>query len=139
MGILTNRWVIGAVLFIVALIACGGASYRYGVNKVSLAWAEERIQLDKATTLALVHTNEQNKELAERLAILDVHVEAKEQVVSIQTLEVEKEVVKYVKEYVSGVCPPDVKRVRIKNQSIARTNEFAQTSIITDVPSVRAD
>lgn len=139
MGILTNRWVIGAGLFIFALIACGKLSYDYGVSKVSLEWSKERSELDRSTTLALVAANDKNKELSNRLAILDIDVEEKEQTIEVKTLEVEKEVVKYVKEYVSGVCPPDVKRVRIKNQSITRTNEFAQPSILTDVSSVRTD
>lgn len=139
MGILTNRYTLIALFYIVSLAACGWLSADYMKTKVKLDWSNERLELDKATTLALVAANTKNKELADRLAILDVQVEEKEKVVEVQTLEVEKEVVKYVKEYVSGVCPPDVKRVRIKNKSIARTNEFAQPTITTDVSSVRTD
>lgn len=126
MWLLTNKYAIGAILFICSLIASGWLSYDYGVTKVELQWSEERVALDKATTAALVSANEKNRELTKQLDALNIIIENKDVAVRIEQVEVEKEVIKYVEKYISGTCPVDGERLRIKNRAIASTNEFAQ-------------
>jgi GTP-dependent phosphoenolpyruvate carboxykinase len=124
-----NRYTIGAIFFISSIIASGWLSYNYATNKVELAWANERIELDKATKMALVAVNEKNKLLADKLSTLNTNIDSKSEKIKVETVEVEKEVVKYVKEYVTGSCPVDDDRLRIKNRAIATTNEFAKPTI----------
>lgn len=129
MPLFLNKYTIGAIFFISSLIASGWLSYNYATNKVELAWANERIELDRATKMALVAVNERNKLLADKLSVLEDEVDIKSDKVKVETIEVEKEVVKYVKEYVTGSCPIDDDRLRIKNRAIATTNEFAKPTI----------
>ena len=129
MPLYLNKYTIGAILFLSSLITSGWLSYSYATNKVELAWANERIELDKATKMALVAVNEKNKLLADKLSTLSVKVDYKSEKVKVETVEVKKEVVKYVKEYVTGSCPVDDGRLRIKNRAIATTNEFVKPTI----------
>jgi hypothetical protein len=73
--------------------------------------------------------NERNKSLNTQLATLEDEVETKSDKVEVRIVEVDKEVIKYVKSYVTGECPVDTDRLRIKNTAIATTNEFATTPI----------
>ena len=129
MPLFLNKYTIGAILILIALSASSWLSYNYATNKVELAWANERIELDRATTLALVAANEKNKLLAGKLAILETEVDTKVDKIKVETVEVKKEVVKYVKEYVTGSFPVDDDRLHIKNRAIATTNEFAKPTI----------
>lgn len=126
MPLYLNKYTIGTLIFIMSLAASSWLSYDYGTNKVNLAWEKERVEMRESTILAMTAINENNKLLNTKLSDLQDELETKSDKVKVETVEVEKEVIRYVKNYVTGACPIDGDRLRIKNTAIATTNEFAK-------------
>lgn len=126
MPLYLNKYTIGALIFIVSLAASNWLSYDYGTNKANLAWEKGRVEMNEATILAMTAINEGNKSLNTKLADLQNELETKSSRVETKIVEVDKEVVRYVKNYVTGACPVDDDRLHIKNTAIATTNEFAK-------------
>lgn len=129
MPLYLNKYTIGAIFYITSIIASGWLSANYMANSIKLDWEQERVELNKATSIALSLVNMKNKELNLKLSELDKEIDIKSGIIEVKTVEVEKEVIKYVQNYVAGDCPIDNDRLRIKNQSIATTHEFAKTTI----------
>jgi hypothetical protein len=129
MGLFTNKYTLIAIFYLTSLAACGWLSYDYASTKVSYNWEQERVALNTATIAAMVAINERGKSLNMQLVNLERELEIKSTEVDTVIVEVDKEVIKYVKSYVTGECPVDNDRLRIKNTAIATTNEFAKPTI----------
>lgn len=126
MGLLTNKYTLIAIFYLTSLASCGWLSYDYASTKVKYNWEQERSALNNATIAAMSAINERNKSLSIQLSTLEDEVTIKSDKVEVRIVEVEKEVTKYVKSYITGSCPVDDDRLRIKNSAIATTNEFAK-------------
>ena len=126
MGFLTNKYTLVAIFYLTSLAACGWLSYDYASTKVKFKWEQERVEVREATITAMSILNKKNTELSSRLTELEVQTLRKVESVEVKTVEVEKEGIKYVQKYVTGSCPGDGDRLRIKNTAIATTSEFAR-------------
>ena len=126
MRFLTNKYTLVAIFYLTSLAACGWLSYDYASTKVKFKWEQERVEVREATITAMSILNKKNTELSSRLTELEVQTLRKVESVEVKTVEVEKEVIKYVQKYVTGSCPVDGDRLRIKNTAIATTSEFAR-------------
>jgi translation initiation factor 6 (eIF-6) len=129
MGLLTNKYTLIAILYLTSLVASGWLSYDYASTKVKYDWEQERVEMRDATIVAMTAINKQGILMSERIKELESISNVKSEKVRVETVEVEKEVIRYVKNYVAGTCPVDNDRLLIKNRSIATTNEFAEPTI----------
>lgn len=129
MWFLSNKYTLIAIFYLTSLITSGWLSYDYASTKVKYDWEQERVEIKNATIVAMTAINKQGILLSERIKELESISNVKSEKVRVETVEVEKEVIKYVKNYVAGTCPVDNDRLLIKNRSIATTNEFAEPTI----------
>ena len=117
-----NLATIKAVGAIVLLALYGWLSYDYGSTKVQSEWNDAIAKLNASTSEALIAVNVKNADLqADLIANQNKQAEVVE-VIKTQTVEVEKEVLKYVTKYRDNDCNAiDDEWLRIYNQSVGRT------------------
>ena len=117
-----NLATIKVIGIISGLVIYGWLSYDYGSTKVQSEWNDAIAKLNASTSEALIAANVKNADLqADLIANQNKQAEVVE-VIKTQTVEVEKEVLKYVTKYRDSDCNAiDDEWVRIYNQSVGRT------------------
>ena len=117
-----NLATIKVVGIIAGLVIYGWLLYDYGSTKVQSEWNDAIAKLNASTSEALIAVNVKNADLqADIIANQNKQAEVVE-VIKTQTVEVEKEVLKYVTKYRDTDCNAiDDDWVRIYNQSVRRT------------------
>jgi hypothetical protein len=118
------KLLIGAA-FIAALCY---VSYDYGATSITKKWQAERISIDDKTKLALIKMNDKSAKLSDNLADAKAVSNQVRIVTKTETLEVEKEVIKYVTKYRDNVCVLDAEWLRVYNRSIDRTKAATTTT-----------
>lgn len=99
----------------------GWLSYDYGATSVQSDWNAERAQLNADTAKALSKVNTDAAKLSDELESEREKKAAVREVIKTQTVEVEKEVFKYVTKYRDSECRLDDDWLRIYSESVART------------------
>jgi len=117
-----NLATIKVIGIISGLVIYGWLSYDYGSTKVQSEWNDAIAKLNASTSEALIAVNVKNADLqADLVANQNKQAEVVE-VIKTQTVEVEKEVLKYVTKYRDTDCNAiDDEWLRIYNQSVGRT------------------
>ena len=117
-----NLATIKVVGIIAGLVIYGWLSYDYGSTKVQSEWNDAIAKLNASTSEALIAVNVKNADLqADIIANQNKQAEVVE-AIKTHTVEVEKEVLKYVTKYRDSDCNAiDDEWVRIYNQSVGRT------------------
>lgn len=117
---IVQPWVKLAVCF--GLLALyGWISYDYGATSVQSDWNAERARLNASTAKALSKVNADAAKLSDELEAEREKKNLVREVVRTQTVEVEKEVFKYVTKYRDSECRLDDDWLRIYSESVART------------------
>ena len=99
----------------------GWLSYDYGATSVQSGWNAERSRLNANTAKALSKVNADAAKLSDELEAEHEKKSKVREVVKTQTVEVEKEVFKYVTKYRDSECRLDDDWLRIYSESVART------------------
>lgn len=99
----------------------GWLSYDYGATSVQSEWNAERAKLNADTAKALSKVNTDAEKLSDELEAEREKKARVREVVKTQTVEVEKEVFKYVTKYRDSECRLDDDWLRIYYESVART------------------
>lgn len=99
----------------------GWISYDYGATSVQSDWNAERARLNADTAKALSKVNTDAAKLSDELEAEREKKAQVREVVKTQTVEVEKEVFKYVTKYRDNECRLDDDWLRIYSESVART------------------
>lgn len=99
----------------------GWLSYDYGATSVQSDWNAERAQLNADTAKALSKVNTDAANLSDELEAEREKKAKVREVIKTQTVEVEKEVFKYVTKYRDCECRLDDDWLRIYSESAART------------------
>ena len=99
----------------------GWISYDYGSTSVQSDWNAERARLNADTAKALSKVNTDASRLSDELEAEREKKAQVREVVKTQTVEVEKEVFKYVTKYRDSECRLDDDWLRIYSESVART------------------
>lgn len=117
-----NLATIKIIGIIAGLVIYGWLAYDYGSTKVQSDWNDAIAKLNASTSEALIAVNVKNADLqADLVANQNKQAEVIE-IIKTQTVEVEKEVLKYVTKYRDTDCNAiDDEWLRIYNQSAGRT------------------
>ena len=99
----------------------GWLSYDYGATSVQSDWNAERARLNADTAKALSKVNTDAAKLSDELEAEREKKALVREVVKTQTVEVEKEVFKYVTKYRDSELRLDDDWLRIYYESVART------------------
>ena len=103
-------------------------SYDYGATSVREQWYSERAALNEATAKALVKVNNDNATLSRSLESAKDSSDAVKVEVRTETVEVEKEVIKYVTKYRDNTCVLDDDWLRIYATSAERSKRVTSTT-----------
>lgn len=103
-------------------------SYDYGATSVKEQWNAERAEINAKTADVLLKLNKHNSELSAQLEQAKATSSQVEVKIKTETVEVEKEVVKYVTKYRGSVCVADNDWLRIYKQSIDRTKAITASA-----------
>jgi hypothetical protein len=107
---------------IVGLVIYGWLAYDYGATSVKEDWNDAIAKLNASTAEALIAVNVRNSELQKQLSANQTNQAETIEIIKTQTVEVEKEVLKYVTKYRDTDCNAiDDDWVRIYNDSVRRT------------------
>lgn len=106
----------------------GWLSYDYGATSVQSDWNAERARLNADTAKALSKVNTDAAKLSDELEAEREKKALVREVVKMQTVEVEKEVFKYVTKYRDSECRLDNDWLRIYSESVARTKTITSAA-----------
>ena len=116
-----NALAIKVAVCVGLLALFGWLSYDYGATSVQSDWNAERARLNNDTANALSKVNTESAKLSDELESERAKKAQVRDVVKTQTVEVEKEVFKYVTKYRDNECRLDDDWLRVYASSIART------------------
>jgi len=116
-----NVLAIKAAACVGLLALFGWLSYDYGATSVQSDWNAERARLNADTAKALSNINTGAAKLSDDLESERAKKAQVRDVVKTQTVEVEKEVFKYVTKYRNNECRLDDDWLRVYARSITRT------------------
>ncbi|MBP6517892.1 hypothetical protein [Shewanella sp.] len=106
----------------------GWLSYDYGATSVQSDWNAERARLNANTAKALSKVNADAAKLSDELETEREKKAQVREVMKTQTVEVEKEVFKYVTKYRDNECRLDNDWLRVYSESVARTKATASAA-----------
>ena len=117
-----NLATIKVIGIVAGLVIYGWLAYDYGATSVKEDWNNAIAKLNASTAEALIAVNVRNSELQKQLSTNQTKQAETIEIIKTQTVEVEKEVLKYVTKYRDSDCNAiDDDWLRIYNDSVRRT------------------